>query len=156
MDATIWLEACEHSIRNHNFMFITIDELVALVNNSLVDIIIVGISISPLLIIMRKNGIKGHKRTLQLNDMLGYIMEIMLWGFLCNRYNPKKYVISNISPIILLRLQKSPSLVRYHFPQHSHPSFPSVLFSNIHIIWEPAFRDQKKKLSHSLYTNVIL
>jgi replication factor A1 len=100
LDITSTIEACledEHSIENHNFVFTSINEVPTLVNNFIVDIIGVVISIIPLVTIMRKNGTKTHKRTLQLKDMSGYSIEVTLWGVFCSKHNLDQYSISKLS-----------------------------------------------------------
>jgi replication factor A1 len=70
LDITSTIEACledDHSITNHNFLFTPINVVPTLVNNSIVDIIGVAISIIPLATIMKKNGTKAHTRTLHVN-----------------------------------------------------------------------------------------
>jgi replication factor A1 len=115
LDITSTIEACledDHSIENHNFVFTPINMVPTLVNNCIVDIIGVVISISPLATIMRKNGTKTHKRTLQLKDMSGYSIEVTLWGVLCSKHNIDQYSISNTFPIIALKAGKVTSFNR--------------------------------------------
>ena len=66
----------EPSIPQHNFAFTPINELPTLINNSVVDIIGVDTSISPLQTIMRENGTDMRKRNIKLKDMSSYTIEV--------------------------------------------------------------------------------
>jgi replication factor A1 len=88
LDNTSIIEPCiedDHLIANHNFKFTPINELSTLPNNFVVDILGVAISISQATTILRKNGTKTQKRTLELKDMSGCSVDLTLWGVFCNK-----------------------------------------------------------------------
>ncbi|XP_020534380.1 replication protein A 70 kDa DNA-binding subunit C isoform X2 [Jatropha curcas] len=74
----------DNSIPRQQFHFRSISEVESMDNNSIVDIIGVVTSITPVASIMRKNGTETQKRSLQLKDMSGRSVELTLWGNFCN------------------------------------------------------------------------
>uniref|UniRef100_A0A7N0ZYF7 Replication protein A subunit n=1 Tax=Kalanchoe fedtschenkoi TaxID=63787 RepID=A0A7N0ZYF7_KALFE len=71
------------SIPKQQFHFCAISDIESKDSNSIVDVIGVVSSVSPLSSIMRKNGTETQKRALQLKDMSGRSVEVTLWGGFC-------------------------------------------------------------------------
>ncbi|KAF3774283.1 Replication protein A DNA-binding subunit E [Nymphaea thermarum] len=89
LESTSTIEPCldeeDNSIPSQQqFNFWPISEIESMVNNPMVDIIGVVVSVHPPSTIRRKNGTETQKRYLQLKDMSGQSIELTLWGNFCN------------------------------------------------------------------------
>ncbi|CAM8996923.1 unnamed protein product [Rhodiola kirilowii] len=87
LESTSTVQPCledDTSIPNQQFHFCPISDIEGKDSNSVVDVIGMVSSVSPLSSIMRKNGTETQKRTLQLKDMSGLSVEVTLWGGFCS------------------------------------------------------------------------
>ncbi|CAM8946698.1 unnamed protein product [Rhodiola kirilowii] len=87
LESTSTVQPCledDTSIPKQQFHFCPISDIECKDNNSVVDVIGIVSSVSPLSSIMRKNGTETQRRTLQLKDMSGRSVEVTLWGGFCS------------------------------------------------------------------------
>ncbi|KAF3771954.1 Replication protein A DNA-binding subunit E [Nymphaea thermarum] len=89
LESTSTIEPCldeedSYIPSQQQFNFRPISEIESMVNNPMVDIIGVVVSVHPPSTIRRKNGTETQKRYLQLKDMSGRSIELTLWGNFCN------------------------------------------------------------------------
>jgi replication factor A1 len=86
LDSGSIVEACEDdsTIPGLTFNFRQISDIESLPSETILDVIGVVTSISPASIVLKKNGTETVKRTLQLKDMSGRIVELSLWGNFVN------------------------------------------------------------------------
>ena len=87
LDSTSVVQPCfdhDSSIPSQQFRFCPISDVEGMESNTIVDIIGIVSSINPSTTIMKKDSTETQKRTLQLKDMFGKSVELVLWGPLCN------------------------------------------------------------------------
>ncbi|XP_026447035.1 replication protein A 70 kDa DNA-binding subunit A-like [Papaver somniferum] len=88
LEQTSTLERCEDedsAIPQLQFSFTPISEIENVVNNSILDVIGIVITVNPSVPITRKNGMETQRRTLVLKDGSSRTVEITLWGEFCNK-----------------------------------------------------------------------
>ncbi|KAG0479184.1 hypothetical protein HPP92_013903 [Vanilla planifolia] len=108
LESTSTIQPClemDNSIPWKQFNFRPINEIEAMDNNSMVDVIGIVTSIHPAGTLMKKNGTETHRRTLQLMDMSGKSVEITLWGSFCNTEGHKIQDMcdSGILPVLAIK-----------------------------------------------------
>lgn len=93
------------TIPSHLFHFTTINEIRNMSANSIVDIIGVVISTSPMSTIRRRDGSKTLRKTITLKDMSGYSIDATLWGEHCDSIGQHLAEIqsSNQAPTIAVK-----------------------------------------------------
>ncbi|KAM3407254.1 hypothetical protein ACQJBY_000979 [Aegilops geniculata] len=108
LDSSTSIEICssdDSGIPWQQYNFQQISEIVSMESGVMVDLLGVVTSVSPSVIIMRKDGTETQKRTLQLKDMSGCSVEITLWGNVCNAEGQQLHsmCISGSDPILALK-----------------------------------------------------
>ncbi|KAI4372180.1 hypothetical protein MLD38_010447 [Melastoma candidum] len=87
LETTSVVQSCiedDSSIPKQQFHFQRISEVESMENNSVVDVLGVVYSVSPVTSIMKKNGSETQKRSMHLKDDSGRGVELAIWGNLCN------------------------------------------------------------------------
>ncbi|KAK4800408.1 hypothetical protein SAY86_020895 [Trapa natans] len=87
LETTSVVQPCfgeDELIPRQQFHFQAIVDIESIENNSIIDVIGVVCSISPVTSIMRKNGTETQKQALQLKDMSGRCVELTMWGSFCS------------------------------------------------------------------------
>ncbi|KAD7479714.1 hypothetical protein R6Q59_008534 [Mikania micrantha] len=74
----------DNSIPHQQFHFRTIGEIEGMDSNTVLDVIGVVTSITPISSIMTKNQTETQKRSLSIKDISGRSIDLTLWGNLCN------------------------------------------------------------------------
>ncbi|KAI3874298.1 hypothetical protein MKW92_045194 [Papaver armeniacum] len=111
LETTSTLERCEDedsAIPQQQFSFTPISEIENVVNNSILDVIGIVITVNPSVPIMRKNGMETQRRTLVLKDGSGRSVEITLWGEFCNKEGRALQEIFDcgLSPVLAVKAGK--------------------------------------------------
>ncbi|OEL18502.1 Replication protein A 70 kDa DNA-binding subunit C [Dichanthelium oligosanthes] len=102
------IEICsgdDSSIPRLQYNFQQISELENIESGAIVDLIGIVMSVGPSAVIMRKDGTETQKRALQLKDMSGRSMEIILWGKFCDAEGQQMQLLcdSGSNPILALK-----------------------------------------------------
>ncbi|CAL4896077.1 unnamed protein product [Urochloa decumbens] len=102
------IEICssdDGSIPKLQYNFRQISELENMEIGAFVDLVGIVTSVGPSAIVMRKDGTETRKRTLQLRDMSGRSVEIILWGRFCDAEGQQLQLLcdSGLNPILALR-----------------------------------------------------
>ncbi|VAH14464.1 unnamed protein product [Triticum turgidum subsp. durum] len=108
LDSSTSVEICcsdDSGIPWQQYNFQQISEIVNMDNGSMIDLLGVVTSVSPSVMITRKDGTETQKKTLQLKDMSGCSVEITLWGNVCNAEGQLLHsmCISGSNPILALK-----------------------------------------------------
>ncbi|CAN6331137.1 unnamed protein product [Urochloa humidicola] len=87
VDHATSIEICcgaESGLTMQQYNFRKISEIENMEIGAFVDLVGIVTSVGPLAIVIRKDGTETKKRTLQLRDMSGRSVEIILWGRFCD------------------------------------------------------------------------
>ncbi|KAF6982814.1 hypothetical protein CFC21_001155 [Triticum aestivum] len=108
LDSSTSIENCcsdDSGIPWQQYNFQPISEIVNMDNGAMVDLLGIVTSVSPSVMITRKDGTETQKKTLQLKDMSGCSVEITLWGNVCNAEGQLLHsmCISGSNPILALK-----------------------------------------------------
>ncbi|KFK28581.1 hypothetical protein AALP_AA7G015700 [Arabis alpina] len=87
LDNATTIQQCyeeDATIPRHQFHFRSICDIENMEANSIMDVIGIVSSISPTVVITKKNGTETQKRAVQLKDMSGRSVEVTMWGNFCD------------------------------------------------------------------------
>ena len=89
----------------HRFRFKSIDEIRYANFGSIVDIIVIGRSTSPTSTIRRRDGFETPRKTLSLEDMSGYGIDITLWGEHCHTSGKQVVELTSSGALTMLAIK---------------------------------------------------
>ncbi|CAN6349479.1 unnamed protein product [Urochloa humidicola] len=98
VDNTTSIEICcvdESSFTMQQYNFRQISEIENMEIGAFVDLVGIVTSVGPSAIVMRNDGTETKKRTLQLRDMSGRSVEIILWGRFCDAEGQQLQLLSD-------------------------------------------------------------